>query len=95
MIQTTPKTKEKMNSGSAPPDAPTPTAEAEYRDFSNEEETANDAREKKEDNFPSKLHFMLSELESDGLSHIVSWQPHGRCFAVHRTDEFVEKILQK
>lgn len=29
--------------------------------------------------FPVRLHYMLSEMEKDGLSHIVSWQPHGRC----------------
>ena len=34
-------------------------------------------------NFPVKLHYMLSELESDGQDHIVSWAPHGRCFVVH------------
>ena len=44
-------------------------------------------------NFPVKLHYMLSELEVDGMSHIVSWQPHGRCFLVHKPVEFVEKIL--
>jgi len=29
-------------------------------------------------NFPARLHYMLEELEKDGLSHVVSWQPHGR-----------------
>jgi len=29
--------------------------------------------------FPMKLHFMLNDIEQDGLAHIVSWQPHGRC----------------
>jgi hypothetical protein len=36
---------------------------------------------------------MLGDLEADGLSHIVSWQPHGRCFVVHKQKEFVEQIL--
>jgi HSF-type DNA-binding len=44
-------------------------------------------------NFPVKLYFMLNELESDGLSHIVSWQPHGRCFVVHKQEDFVKTIL--
>lgn len=44
-------------------------------------------------NFPVKLHFMLSDLEADGLGHIVSWQPHGRCFVVHKQEEFVKMIL--
>jgi hypothetical protein len=46
-----------------------------------------------ERNFPVKLHFMLSELEADGLGHIVSWQPHGRCFVVHKQEDFVRMIL--
>jgi hypothetical protein len=46
-----------------------------------------------EKNFPVKLHYMLSELEWDGLDHIVSWQPHGRCFVVHKQKEFVERII--
>ena len=29
-------------------------------------------------NFPTKLHYMLSSVEGDNQSHIVSWQPHGR-----------------
>jgi HSF-type DNA-binding len=44
-------------------------------------------------NFPVKLHYILSELERDGLSHIVSWQPHGRCFVVRDQKEFVERVL--
>jgi hypothetical protein len=46
-----------------------------------------------EQNFPVKLHYMLSELESDGMEDIIAWQPHGRCFVVHRQNDFVEKIL--
>ena len=43
--------------------------------------------------FPVKLHYMLSEIEADGLAHIVSWQPHGRCILVHKQEEFVKRIL--
>ena len=43
--------------------------------------------------FPVKLHHVLGELEKDGLSHIVSWQPHGRCFLVHKRKAFVKRIL--
>jgi hypothetical protein len=46
-----------------------------------------------EQNFPVKLHYMLSELETDGMDDIVSWQPHGRCFLVHKQQEFVDKVL--
>lgn len=43
--------------------------------------------------FPVILHYMLSELEAKGVSHIISWQPHGRCFQVHKNKEFVDHIL--
>jgi HSF-type DNA-binding len=43
--------------------------------------------------FPVKMHYMLAELEQDGLDHIVSWQPHGRAFVVHNQAEFVRTIL--
>lgn len=38
--------------------------------------------------FPLKLHEMLDRVERDGFDHIVSWQPHGRCFVVHKPQEF-------
>jgi hypothetical protein len=43
--------------------------------------------------FPVRLHYMLNETEKDGLSHVVSWQPHGRCFVVHDQKLFTELIL--
>jgi hypothetical protein len=42
--------------------------------------------------FPLKLYDMLQRVEEEGLSHVVSWQPHGRAFLVHKPDEFA-KIL--
>jgi hypothetical protein len=44
--------------------------------------------------FPLLLHDMLDAVEEDGNAHIVSWQPHGRCFVIHKSDEF-KKILSK
>lgn len=44
-------------------------------------------------NFPVKLHYMLEEVERDGYDDIIAWQPHGRCFLVHKPKEFVEKLL--
>jgi hypothetical protein len=44
-------------------------------------------------NFPLKLHYMLNETEKEGLGHIVSWMPHGRCFGVHKPKDFVLSIL--
>lgn len=43
--------------------------------------------------FPIKLHQMLDEIENKGLGCIVSWQPHGRAFVVHKPKDFVETIL--
>ena len=43
--------------------------------------------------FPVKLHDMLDKIEADGLAHVVSWQPHGRCFVVHNPKEFVNHVM--
>ncbi len=43
--------------------------------------------------FPVKLHIMLQQIEDDGLAHIVSWQPHGRCFVVHEPKQFVKQVM--
>jgi len=43
--------------------------------------------------FPIKLHSVLDQVEADGLTHVVSWQPHGRAFVVHKSKEFVETVL--
>jgi HSF-type DNA-binding len=43
--------------------------------------------------FPSQLYAMLEEVEVDGMTHVVSWQPHGRAFKVHRREQFVEHVL--
>lgn len=45
--------------------------------------------------FPMKLHQMLEQIEKDGLAHIISWQPHGRCFVVHKPKQFVDEVLQQ
>jgi len=43
--------------------------------------------------FPIKLHEILGQIEHDGYGHVVSWQPHGRCFVVHKPKEFVKHIM--
>lgn len=43
--------------------------------------------------FPTKLHVMLSKVEAEGLTDIVSWQPHGRCFVIHKPREFVDRVM--
>lgn len=42
--------------------------------------------------FPFKLHEMLRAVAEEGLDHIVSWQPHGRCFLVHDPKAFVDLL---
>jgi hypothetical protein len=32
--------------------------------------------------FPEKLHIMLQACEEEGLDHVVSWLPHGRCVVI-------------
>ena len=43
--------------------------------------------------FPEKLHRMLLETEKLGLSHIVSFLPHGRAFCVHDIKRFAAEVL--
>jgi hypothetical protein len=57
------------------------------------EEESNEQNHSTERCFPSQLFVMLTKLENDGLSHIVSWQPHGRAFLVHQRDEFINVVL--
>jgi hypothetical protein len=78
-----------------------------YHDYTNEvekgeerlgdlhriEEHTESSMNRGEQNFPVKLHYMLNELEIDGMEDIVSWQPHGRCFLVHKQQQFVEQVL--
>jgi HSF-type DNA-binding len=42
-------------------------------------------------NFCMKLHYLLDN--SQDQSHVISWQPHGRCFMVHDMKEFVSSML--
>lgn len=43
--------------------------------------------------FPAKLYEVLSKLDQDGRGHIMSWQPHGRSFKIHKPQEFVDLVL--
>jgi HSF-type DNA-binding len=45
--------------------------------------------------FPMKLHIVLQDVANERMEHIVSWAPHGRCFLVHKPQEFVDKILPR
>lgn len=43
--------------------------------------------------FPWKLHDMLENVVTDGFVDYVSWQPHGRAFAVKDATSFVNQVL--
>ena len=49
--------------------------------------------------FPYKLHIMLDSMDAEATQgkttgkSIVSWQPHGRAFKVHKKEEFVKLIM--
>jgi hypothetical protein len=43
--------------------------------------------------FPWKLHDMLDDMDRLDTHSVVTWQPHGRSFMVHKPKEFVEKIM--
>jgi hypothetical protein len=43
--------------------------------------------------FPLLLHMLLLFTESEGYSHIISWQVHDRAFKIHKDKEFSEKVL--
>lgn len=65
-----------------------------YQDHANAIPPEHTASDVQRHTFTHKLHAMLDEVEQLGLSHIVSWQPHGRCFVVHKSRDY-EKILPK
>lgn len=66
-----------------------------YQDRSCEPIVGSGKAPSKRVSFPLKLHRVLSEIEADGLSEIVGWQPHGRAFLVHDTDRFRSEILPR
>ena len=43
--------------------------------------------------FPTILHKLLSETDATGVSEIISWQPHGRSFLIHKPKEFVKDVV--
>ncbi len=45
--------------------------------------------------FPIKLHEMLMDVEKDENASIVSWNPDGKGFKVHKKKLFVERILSR
>ena len=74
----------------SPIQAASATADSASKDV--DSSTTGDAA-RLERNFPVKLWDLLVSLENEGLDHIVSWAPHGRCFIVRNQEEFVQSIL--
>jgi hypothetical protein len=67
-----------------------------YHDHADDDEDDDSAPGRKGSvSFPAKLHAILDQVAADGLGHILSWQPHGRCFKVHKPTEFVELVMPK
>lgn len=65
------------------------------RDVCEESEEEKEAPSKmdKTARFPVRLHTILDQAAQNGTEHIISWQPHGRCFMVHKPSVFMEEIL--
>jgi len=45
--------------------------------------------------FPVKLHRLIEHAEAAGLTDIVGWQPHGRCFVIRDPDAFCQELLPR
>eukprot|EP00934_Nitzschia_sp_Nitz4_P005111 Nitzschia sp. Nitz4//scaffold210_size37948//860//1885//NITZ4_007685-RA/size37948-augustus-gene-0.16-mRNA-1//1//CDS//3329541915//5101//frame0 len=45
------------------------------------------------DTFPGILHRMLEVVEAEGNGHIISWNPDGLSFSVHRPKDFADVIM--
>jgi hypothetical protein len=45
--------------------------------------------------FPEKLHELLESADRNGQNDVVGWQPHGRCFVIHKPKEFVSDVMPK
>jgi hypothetical protein len=45
--------------------------------------------------FPLRLHELLDTIENDGYADVISWQPHGRSFCIHKNKEFVDTVMPR
>ena len=45
--------------------------------------------------FPQRLHEMLETVENDNQENMISWQPHGRSFLIHKPEVFARQILPR
>ena len=69
-----------------------------YRDASNLNDPIPDTRRNRggvTEPFPEKLHRMLEQTETEGLTDVVSFFCHGRAFAIHKPRRFSEEIMPR
>jgi HSF-type DNA-binding len=68
-----------------------PAASTLYHDHSLSVPPAGESVSENEDSkrFPEKLFRLLGRAELESFNHIISWQPHGRCFVVHLREAFI------
>lgn len=75
-----------------------------YHDHTNDlpseadETSSNDDNDHKKKDvlpFPLKLHKMLESVEADGFDSVVSWQPHGRSFVIHKPKAFANVVMPR
>jgi hypothetical protein len=45
--------------------------------------------------FPETLHEMLSRMDEEGTNDVISWQPHGRSFLIHKKKDFVNHVMTR
>ena len=51
-------------------------------------------RRRRLDTFPTRLHALLDNVAGDGFGqHLISWQPHGRCFTVQDVAKFERFVM--
>jgi hypothetical protein len=67
----------------------------DYHDHMSDGDASDDhyCHESRAGSFPMTLHAILHQVHLDGLDHIISWQPHGRCFVVHDPKAFLDQVL--
>jgi len=74
------------------------TVTHDYHDHADEEDDSFDHHYRVKggvlEPFPMKLHEMLIASQANHMEDIVSWQPHGRCFVVHKPKDFVALLPQ-
>ena len=77
------------------PDAPPEDEEAQDAMMMSQSEKKKTNAPLSIDSFPMKLYRILDQIETDGLSKIVSWQPHGRAFLIRDYGLFVSIIMPR